>query len=35
VVSYAVPEGMVQARLKFNNAGEIAHSRCGPARDVD
>jgi len=32
VVSYAVPEDMVQARLKFNDAGEIIHCRCGSAR---
>ena len=32
LVSYAVPEGMVQARLEFNDAGEIVHSECGPAR---
>ena len=30
VVSYAVPEGLVQARLNFNETGEIAYSACGP-----
>lgn len=32
VVSYAVTEGLVQARLNFNDAGEIVHSECGPPR---
>ena len=30
VVSYAVPEGIVQAKLNFNDAGEIVRSECGP-----
>ena len=30
VVSYAVPEGIVQARLNFNDAGEIVRSECTP-----
>lgn len=30
VVSYAVPEGIVRARLNFNDAGEIVRSECGP-----
>lgn len=32
VVSYAVAEGLVQARLNFNEAGEIVRSECGPPR---
>jgi len=31
VVSYAVPEGIVQARLNFNDAGEIVRCQCSPS----
>jgi hypothetical protein len=30
VVSYEVPGGIVQATLKFNDAGQIVRSQCGP-----
>jgi hypothetical protein len=30
VVSYRVPDGVVQALLRFNETGKIAMSRCGP-----
>jgi hypothetical protein len=30
LVSYAVPDGIVQAGLKFNDAGQIIRSQCGP-----
>ncbi|UPK01423.1 hypothetical protein [Bradyrhizobium sp. 170] len=29
VVSYEVPGGIVQATLKFNDAGQIVRSQCG------
>ena len=32
VVSYEVPDGTVETILKFNDAGEIVHTRCGPTR---
>jgi len=32
VVSYAVPDGMVQASLKFNSFGEIVRTQWGPLR---
>ena len=30
LVSYAVPDGIVQASLKFHDAGQIIRSQCGP-----
>jgi hypothetical protein len=30
VVSYAVPHGIVEANLKFNDAGRIIRTQCGP-----
>jgi hypothetical protein len=30
VVSYAVPDGIVQAKLIFNDAGLIVRTQCGP-----
>ena len=32
VVSYEVPGGIVQATIKFNDAGLIIRSQCGPSR---
>jgi hypothetical protein len=32
VVSYAVPSGVVHAKLKFNDAGLISRCQCGPAQ---
>jgi hypothetical protein len=29
VVSYAVPHGIVQANLKFDDAGRIVRTQCG------
>jgi hypothetical protein len=30
VLSYAVPDGIMQAKLMFNDAGLIVRSQCGP-----
>lgn len=35
VVSYAVPGGIVQASLIFNETGQISRSQCGPIEDQD
>ena len=35
LVSYAVPDGIVQASLKFNDAGKIIRSQCGPIEFQD
>jgi hypothetical protein len=33
LLSYKVPGGIVQATLKFNHAGEIVRTQCGPLQD--
>jgi hypothetical protein len=35
VVNYRVLDGVVQALLKYNGAGKIEHSRCGPISHHD
>lgn len=32
LVSYAVPRGVVHAKLEYNNAGLITRCRCGPGQ---
>jgi hypothetical protein len=32
VVSYRVPDGIVQAILKFDGDGKVKSSRCGPSK---
>jgi hypothetical protein len=34
VVSYRVPDGIVQAILHFDESGKIKHSRCGPTAEI-